>query len=124
MTWWWFRRRRRRRDRRADPALTQNAAGAVPSPSDLYLVLRGVKTLGVRMDRHCENARAIVDLLSGHRAVERASALPANSRPPRHAAAAKQMRDYGGMVSFTLHGGEAAARRVAAATELGCTTPP
>ena len=96
---------------------TQNAAGAVPSPFDSYLVLRGVKTLGVRMDRHCENARAIVDLLSGHRAVERVL-YPQLPDHPGHAAAAKQMRDYGGMVSFTLHGGEAAARRVAAATEL------
>ncbi|CAN0495884.1 unnamed protein product, partial [Phaeothamnion confervicola] len=50
---------------------TQNAAGAVPSPFDCYLVLRGVKTLGVRMERHCSNARAIVDLLLGHPAVER-----------------------------------------------------
>jgi cystathionine gamma-synthase len=50
---------------------TQNAAGAVPSPFDSYLVLRGVKTLGVRMDRHCENARAIVELLGRHPAVER-----------------------------------------------------
>jgi cystathionine gamma-synthase len=96
---------------------TQNAAGAVPSPFDAYLVLRGVKTLGVRMDRHCENARAIVDLLTGHDAVERVL-YPQLPDHPGHAAAAKQMRDYGGMVSFTLRGGEAAARQVAAATEL------
>lgn len=96
---------------------TQNAAGAVPSPFDCYLVLRGVKTLGVRMDRHCENARAIVDLLTGHEAVERVL-YPQLPDHPGHAAAAKQMRDYGGMVSFTVHGGEAAARRIAAATTL------
>jgi cystathionine gamma-synthase len=96
---------------------TQNAAGAVPSPFDCYLVLRGVKTLGVRMDRHCENARAIVDLLSGHRAVERVL-YPQLPDHPGHEAAAKQMRDYGGMVSFTLTAGEAAARKVAASTEL------
>ena len=96
---------------------TQNAAGAVPSPFDCYLVLRGAKTLGVRMDRHCENARAIVDLLVGHAAVERVL-YPQLPDHPGHAAAAKQMRDYGGMVSFTVRGGEAAARRVAAATEL------
>ena len=61
---------------------TQNAAGAVPAPFDCYLVLRGVKTLAVRMDRHCENARAMVDLLVGHAAVERVL-VPAAPRPPR-----------------------------------------
>jgi cystathionine gamma-synthase len=96
---------------------TQNAAGAVPSPFDCYLVLRGAKTLGVRMDRHCENARAIVDLLSGHTRVDRVL-YPQLPDHPGHAAAAKQMRDYGGMVSFTVHGGEQAARRIAASTEL------
>ncbi|HEY5664957.1 MAG TPA: cystathionine gamma-synthase [Ilumatobacter sp.] len=96
---------------------TQNAAGAVPSPFDCYLVLRGAKTLGVRMDRHCQNARAIVDLLVSHPAVERVL-YPQLPDHPGHAAAAKQMRDYGGMVSFTVHGGEAAARRIAAGTEL------
>jgi cystathionine gamma-synthase len=96
---------------------TQNAAGAVPSPFDCYLVLRGAKTLGVRMDRHCENARAVVDLLVGHPAVERVL-YPQLPDHPGHAAAAKQMRDYGGMVSFRVRGGEAAARRIVAATEL------
>ena len=96
---------------------TQNAAGAIPSPFDCYLVLRGVKTLGVRMDRHCENARAIVDLLAAHSTVERVL-YPQLPDHPGHAAAAKQMGDYGGMVSFTVQGGEAAARRIAAATEL------
>lgn len=96
---------------------TQNAAGAVPSPFDCYLVLRGVKTLGIRMDRHCENARAIVDLLAAHPTVDRVL-YPQLPDHPGHAAAAKQMRDYGGMVSFTVKGGEAAARRIAAATQL------
>jgi cystathionine gamma-synthase len=95
----------------------QNAAGGVPSPFDCYLVLRGVKTLAVRMDRHCENARAVVDLLVGHPAVDRVL-YPQLPDHPGHSAAAKQMRDYGGMVSFTLTGGEAAARRVAAATTV------
>jgi cystathionine gamma-synthase len=96
---------------------TQNAAGAVPSPFDCYMVLRGVKTLAVRMDRHCQNARSVVDLLIGHPAV--ASVLYPQLPDHRgHAAAAKQMRDYGGMVSFTVSGGEQAARRVVAATEL------
>jgi cystathionine gamma-synthase len=96
---------------------TQNAAGAVPSPFDCYLVMRGAKTLGVRMDRHCQNARAVVDLLIGHPAVANVM-YPQLPDHPGHAAAAKQMRDYGGMVSFTVHGGENAARRIAASTEL------
>lgn len=95
----------------------QNAAGAVPSPFDAYLVMRGVKTLGVRMDRHCQNARAIVDMLSGHRQVERVL-YPQLPDHPGHAAAAKQMSDFGGMVSFTVRGGERAARVIAASTEL------
>ena len=96
---------------------TQNAAGAVPAPFDCYLVLRGVKTLAVRMERHCANARSMVDLLVGHAAVERVL-YPQLPDHPGHAAAAKQMRDFGGMVSFTLRGGLEAALRVAAATEL------
>ena len=95
---------------------TQNAAGAVPSPFDCYLVLRGVKTLAVRMDRHCENARAVVDLLVGHPAVERVL-YPQLPDHPGHAAAAKQMRDFGGMVSFTVAAGMEAAMTVAASTE-------
>jgi cystathionine gamma-synthase len=96
---------------------TQNAAGAVPAPFDCYLVLRGLKTLGVRMDRHCENARAIVDLLVGHPAVERVY-YPQLPDHPGHAAAARQMRDFGGMISFAVAGGEAAALEVVAHTEL------
>ncbi len=96
---------------------TQNAAGAVPAPFDCYLVLRGVKTLAVRMERHCSNARAVVDLLIGHPAVERVL-YPQLPDHPGHAAAAKQMLDFGGMVSFTLRAGEDAALRVAKATEV------
>jgi cystathionine gamma-synthase len=96
---------------------TQNAAGAVPSPFDCYLVLRGVKTLAVRMDRHCENARAVVDLLVGHPAVDRVL-YPQLPDHPGHAAAAKQMRDFGGMVSFTLAAGPDAAMQVASSTEI------
>ena len=96
---------------------TQNAAGAVPAPFDCYLALRGVKTLAVRMERHCANARAVVDLLVGHPAVERVL-YPQLPDHPGHQAAAKQMRDFGGMVSFTLRAGKDAALRVAAATEL------
>ncbi len=96
---------------------TQNAAGAVPAPFDCYLALRGAKTLAVRMERHCANARAIVDVLVGHRAIERVL-YPQLPDHPGHRAAAKQMSDFGGMVSFTLRGGSDAALRVAAATEL------
>lgn len=96
---------------------TQNAAGAVPAPFDCYLVLRGVKTLAVRMDRHCENARAIVDLLVHHDAVDRVL-YPQLPDHPGHEAAAKQMKDFGGMVSFTLKAGREAALRVADATSV------
>ena len=95
----------------------QNAAGAVPSPFDCYLVLRGLKTLAVRMERHCANARAIVDLLVGHPKVDRVL-YPQLPDHPGHAAAAKQMRDFGGMVSFTCAGGEAAALQVVRRTHL------
>ncbi len=96
---------------------TQNAAGAVPSPFDCYLVLRGLKTLAVRMDRHCSNARAVVDLLVRHPAVEQVL-YPQLPDHPGHAAAAKQMRDYGGMFSFTVHGGAEAAKRIVARTQV------
>lgn len=96
---------------------TQNAAGAIPAPFDCYLVLRGVKTLAVRMERHCANARAVVDLLLGHPGVDRVL-YPQLPDHPGHAAAAKQMRDFGGMVSFTLRGGEAAALEVVNHTEV------
>ena len=107
----------------ADEALTtrlaflQNAVGAVPSPFDCYLVLRGIKTLGVRMDRHCENARAVVALLAEHPAV--ATVLyPGLPTHPGHAVARNQMRDFGGMVSFIAAGGEEAAVAIAANTRL------
>jgi cystathionine gamma-synthase len=95
----------------------QNAAGAVPSPFDCYLVLRGLKTLAVRIDRHCHNARAVVDLLLRHPTVERVY-YPQLADHPGHAAASKQMSDFGGMVSFTVRGGAEAAKRVAASTRL------
>jgi cystathionine gamma-synthase len=82
-------------------SFTQNAAGAVPAPFDSYMLLRGVKTLAVRMDRHCENARAIVDLLVDHPAIERVQ-YPQLPDHPGHQAAAKQMKDFGGMVSFQV----------------------
>jgi cystathionine gamma-synthase len=95
----------------------QNAVGAVPSPFDCYLVLRGVKTLAVRMDRHCENARAIVAMLAEHPAVGKVCypGLPAH---PGHDVARRQMRDFGGMVSFVAAGGEEAALSIVAETRL------
>ena len=95
----------------------QNAMGGVPGPFDSWLVLRGAKTLGVRMDRHCANAERVAELLAAHPAV--ASVLyPGLPEHPGHEIAAKQMRAFGGMVSFRLHGGEAAALRVCERTEV------
>ncbi|MEX2255134.1 MAG: cystathionine gamma-synthase [Acidimicrobiia bacterium] len=98
-------------------AFLQNAIGAVPSPFDSYLVLRGVKTLGVRMDRHCANARAVAELLGRHAAVERVL-WPGLSDHPGHDVARRQMRDFGGMVSFLAAGGEQAALSLVAKTEV------
>ena len=98
-------------------AFTQNAAGAVPAPFDSYMVLRGVKTLAVRMDRHCQNARAVVDLLVDHPKIERVL-YPQLPDHPGHEAAAKQMSDFGGMVSFQVKAGKEAAMRVADATSI------
>src|SRR3954462_2754869 len=83
----------------------QNAVGAVPSPFECYLVLRGLKTLAVRMERHCENASAIVTMLVRHPVVGRVL-YPALPEHPGHAVARRQMRDFGGMVSFLAAGGE------------------
>ncbi|MEY2406239.1 MAG: cystathionine gamma-synthase, partial [Acidimicrobiaceae bacterium] len=95
----------------------QNAAGAVPSPFDCYLVLRGIKTLAVRMDRHCDNARAVAEALTGHPAIERVL-WPGLPEHPGHDVAKRQMRDFGGMVSFTMNGGEPAALELVRRTEL------
>jgi cystathionine gamma-synthase len=95
----------------------QNAVGAVPSPFDCYLVLRGLKTLGVRMDRHCANAAAVVALLVNHPAVERVL-YPGLADHPGHVVAQRQMRNFGGMVSFIVKGGEAAAVDLVARTDV------
>ena len=95
----------------------QNAMGAVPSPFDCYLVLRGVKTLAVRMERHCENARAIVQMLLAHDAVARVL-YPGLPEHPGHDVARRQMRDFGGMVSFVAAGGEDAALELVERTRL------
>jgi cystathionine gamma-synthase len=95
----------------------QNAVGAVPSPVDCYLVLRGIKTLAVRMDRHCANARAVAAMLAEHPAVARVL-YPGLEQHPGHAVAARQMRDFGGMVSFHAAGGEEAALAIVEKTRL------
>ena len=92
-------------------AFSHNAMGAVASPFDSWLVLRGIKTLGVRMDRHCANAARIVEFLQEHPAVA-AVLYPGLPDHPGHAVAAKQMSGFGGMVSFRLAGGEQAALKV------------
>ncbi len=98
-------------------AFVQNAAGAVPGPFDCYLLLRGVKTLGVRMDRHCDNAAAVAEFLKDHPAVARVL-YPGLPEHPGHEVAARQMRGFGGMVSCILRGGAAAAAAAVSATRL------
>jgi cystathionine gamma-synthase len=95
----------------------QNAMGAVPSPFDCYLVLRGVKTLAIRMERHCANARAVVQMLNEHPAVARVL-YPGLPEHPGHEVARRQMRDFGGMVSFVAASGEDAALDIVARTRL------
>lgn len=91
----------------ADIAFLQNGAGAVPGPFDSYLTMRGIKTLAVRMERHCDNAEALVELLSAHDKVS-SVLYPGLESHPGHAAAAKQMRRFGGMISVRLGSREAA----------------
>ena len=95
----------------------RNAAGAVPGPFDAWLTLRGVKTLAVRMERHCDNAELVAEALAAHPKVTRVY-YPGLAEHPGHEAAAKQMRRFGGMVSFRHADGEAGALAVAARTSL------
>jgi len=95
----------------------QNAVGGVPSPMDSFLVLRGLKTLHVRMDRHCENAIALARFLEGHRQVERVT-YPGLASHPQHALARRQMRGAGGMLTFVIRGGLDAARRFLEAVRI------
>jgi cystathionine gamma-synthase len=93
-------------------AYHQNAMGAVAGPFDAWLVLRGVKTLAVRMRQHCANAQRVVEMLTAHPAVTRVL-YPGLPDHPGHELASKQMRDYGGMVSFLVADEETALRVVA-----------
>ncbi|HEY3260477.1 MAG TPA: cystathionine gamma-synthase [Pseudonocardiaceae bacterium] len=95
----------------------QNGVGAVPSPFDVFLTLRGIKTLAVRMDRHCDNAERVADALVAHPAVAQVY-YPGLPEHPGHEQAAKQMRRFGGIVSFRPTGGEQAALEVCARTRL------
>jgi len=98
-------------------AFLQNAAGAVPSPFDAWLTLRGLKTLAIRMEQHSDNAERVVEFLAGHPKVTRVY-YPGLAEHPGHEVAAKQMRRFGGMVSFTVAGGEATALDVCARTKI------
>ena len=98
-------------------AFTRNATGAVPGPFDCWLTLRGIKTLAVRMDRHCDNAQRIAEMLAVHPAVTRVCypGLPAH---PGREVAKRQMRGFGGMVSFQVRGGEEQAVGICGRTRL------
>ena len=84
-------------------AFIQNSSGATPGPQDCFLVLRGLKTLHLRMQRHCENGKAVAEWLVKHPKVDKVH-WPGFATHANHAVAAKQMRGFGGMISFTLKG--------------------
>lgn len=86
-----------------DLAFIQNSVGAVPGPMDCFLALRGIKTLHLRMQRHCENGAEVAKYLAAHPKVEKVY-WPGFESHPNHVVAKKQMRDFGGMVSFSLKG--------------------
>jgi cystathionine gamma-synthase len=98
-------------------AYHQNAMGSIAGPFDSWLVMRGIKTLGVRMDRHNENAAKIVELLEGHASVGQVF-YPGLESHPNHEIAKKQMRGFGGMVSFRVKAGEQAALDICSNTTL------
>ncbi len=95
----------------------QNAVGAVPGPMDCFLVLRGIKTLPLRMERHYENATAVVEFLEKHPKVDKVI-YPYHASHPQQKVAKQQMRNGGGMVSFIVKGGKEAATRVVEATKI------
>ncbi|HXH77664.1 cystathionine gamma-synthase [Nocardioides sp.] len=98
-------------------AFHQNSMGAVAGPFDAFLTHRGLKTLGVRMDRHCDNAEKVVDFLGGHAKVAEV-VYPGLEQHPGHAVAAKQMKRFGGIISFRVTGGEQHALDVCAKAEV------
>ncbi|WP_110239553.1 cystathionine gamma-synthase [Nocardioides gilvus] len=98
-------------------AFHQNSIGAVPGPFDCFLTHRGLKTLAVRMERHCDNAEKIVEFLAGHPAVEEVI-YPGLSTHPGHEVAKRQMKRFGGIISFRVKAGEQAALDVCAKAEV------
>ena len=101
----------------ADIAFLQNGAGAVPGPFDAYLTMRGIKTLAVRMERHCDNAEKVADYLNRHEKIERVL-YPGDPSHPGYDVAAKQMKRFGGMVSVLVSGGIEEAKKFCARTEV------
>ncbi|UEA59792.1 cystathionine gamma-synthase [Gordonia otitidis] len=101
----------------ADIAFLQNGAGAVPGPFDAYLTMRGIKTLAVRMERHCDNAEKVADYLNRHEKIERVL-YPGDPSHPGYEVAAKQMKRFGGMVSVLVSGGIEEAKKFCARTEV------
>ena len=98
-------------------AFHQNAIGAVAGPFDAWLTLRGIRTLALRMDRHCDNAEKVVGFLTQHPAVSEVI-YPGLAEHPGHAVASRQMKRYGGMVSFRVAGGREQALRVCEKAEV------
>ncbi len=105
------------KDLMAPIAFYQNAAGGVPGPFDSWLVLRGIKTLAVRMDRHCANAAQLANWLAKHPAVSRVY-YPGLASHAGHDIAKKQMRNFGGMISISIKGGKDAALKFLTRTKL------
>lgn len=98
-------------------AFHHNAIGAVAGPFDAWLTLRGLRTLALRMERHCDNAERVVEFLAGHAQVEQVI-YPGLPQHPGHAVAARQMKRFGGIVSFRVKGGEQKALDVCGKTEV------
>ena len=103
-------------------AFLQNGAGAVPGPFDAYLTMRGLKTLPLRMQRHSDNAAAIVEFLQGHAAIDTVL-YPGLASHPNHDVAARQMSGFGGMVSIVLAGGGDAADRFLGELKVASAAP-
>ena len=101
----------------SDIAFLQNGAGAVPGPFDAYLTMRGIKTLAVRMERHCDNAEKVAEYLNRHDKIERVL-YPGDPSHPGYEVAAKQMKRFGGMVSVLVSGGIEDAKKFCARTEV------
>ncbi|GAB0102124.1 cystathionine gamma-synthase [Nocardia sp. JMUB6875] len=98
-------------------AFLQNGAGAVPGPTDAFLTMRGIKTLALRMDRHCDNAETIAEFLANHPKIAQVI-YPGLPEHPGHTVAQKQMRRFGGMISVRVHGGKEAALDFCSKTKI------